>query len=250
MQAYFTLVRRELGAFFVSWTGYTILASVTFLLGFSFASLLNGLNGEATPVPVTQLFFETVYFWLALLFVCPLITMRSFAQEKSTGTYETLMTAPVGDMQVVLAKFTGALLFYLILWLPLVGCVWIVRYYSSDPTTFDGGTIGSTYFGIFLLGCLYMSLGILSSALTRSQIISAMLSFAVGVGLFMVSFLASSIGSHPGWAGKVVSYMSWMEHMRDFSHGAVDSRPVVLSLTLTIFFLFLSWKSVESRRWK
>ena len=250
MRAYWTLVRRELGSFFVSWTGYIIIAAVVFLLGFSFASLLNGLNAQATPAPVTQLFYETLYFWLVLLVVAPLITMRSFAMEKSTGTYETLMTTPVGDVQVVLAKFTGALVFYLVLWLPLLGCVLIVRYYSNDRTAFDPGTVGSTYLGIFLLGCLYMSVGILASALTRSQIIAAMFSFALGIGLFMLSFLTTAVGSQSGWASKTVSYLGLMEHMRDFAHGVVDSRPVVLTLTLTAFFLFLSWKSVESRRWK
>src|SRR5206468_9363451 len=90
MQAYWTLVRRELGSFFVSWTGYIIIAGVVFLLGFSFASLLKILNAQPTPVPVTQLFYESYYFWLILPVVPPIITMRSFALEKSSGTYETL----------------------------------------------------------------------------------------------------------------------------------------------------------------
>ena len=250
MRTFCTLVRRELSSFFVSWTGYIIIAAVAFLLGLSFASLLRGLNAEPTPVPVTQLFYETLYFWIVLLVVAPLITMRSLALEKSTGTYETLMTTPVSDMEVVLAKFTGALLFYLIIWLPLLGCLLIVRYYSNDPTALDPGTVGSTYLGILLLGCLYMSLGVLASALTRSQIIAAMFSFAVGIALFMMSFLTNSVGSNLGWRAKAISYLGWMEHMRDFAHGIVDSRPVVLSITCTLFFLFLSWKSVESRRWR
>ena len=207
-------------------------------------------NAQATPVPVTQLFYETLYFWLVLLVVSPLITMRSFALEKSTGTYETLMTTPVGDAQVVLAKFTGALLFHLVLWLPLLGCVLVVRYYSNDPTAFDPGTVGSTYFGIFLLGGVYMSMGIFASAVTRSQIIAAMLSFAVGITLFMFSFITTSFASGTGWESQMIAQLGLMEHMRDFASGVVDSRPVVLYLTLTIFFLFLSWKTVESRRWK
>ena len=250
MNAFRTLVRRELGTFFLSWTGYVIIAAVVFLLGFSFSSLLNGLNAQATPVPVTQLFYETLYFWLVLLVVAPLITMRSFALEKSTGTYETLMTTQVGDLQVVLAKFAGALIFYMILWLPLLACVLIVRYYSNDPTSFDPGTIASTYLGIFLLGSLYMSAGILASAMTRSQIIAAMSSFALGIGFFMISFLSNSVGSQTDWPARVVGYLGVMEHMRDFAHGVVDSRPVVMSFTLTAFFLFLTWKSVQSRRWR
>ena len=76
MRAYWTLVRRELSSFFVSWTGYIIISGVVFLIGFSFTSLLRGLNAEATPVPLTQLFYETLYFWLVVLIVAPLITMR------------------------------------------------------------------------------------------------------------------------------------------------------------------------------
>jgi ABC-2 type transport system permease protein len=176
--------------------------------------------------------------------------MRSFAMEKASGTYETLMTTPVGDAQVVLAKFTGALMFYLVLWVPLLACVLIVRYYSNDPTAFDTGTVLSTYCGILLLGCLYTSLGIFASAVTRSQIIAAMVSFAAGIALFMLSFLSSSAGSQGGWEAQLVAYFGLMEQMRDFAHGVVDSRPVVLSLSLTVLFLFLSWKTVESRRWK
>ena len=250
MQAYLTLVRRELGSFFKSWTGYIIIAGVMFLLGFSFSSMLKGLNAQPTPVPVTQLFYETLYFWLVLLVVSPLITMRSLALEKSTGTYETLMTTPVGDAQVVLAKFTGALLFYMVLWAPLLACVAIVRYYSNDPTAFDPGAIGATYLGIFLLGCLYMSLGVFASSVTRSQIIAAMFSFAVGISLFMLSFLSSALASQNGLEAQLVAHLGLMEHMRDFAQGIVDSRPVVLYLTATAFFLFLSWKTVESRRWK
>jgi ABC-2 type transport system permease protein len=250
MQAYWTLVRRELGSFFVSWTGYIIIAGVVFLMGFSFSSMLRGLNAQPTPVPVTQLFYETLYFWLILLVVSPLITMRSFAMEKSTGTYETLMTTPVSDAQVVLAKFTGAMLFYLVIWLPLLGCVWIVRYYSNDPTAFDPGTVGSTYLGIFLLGCVYISLGVFASAVTRSQIVAAMFSLAVGITLFMLSFLSAAVASQSGWEAQLVAHLNLMEHLRDFAQGVVDSRPVLLYLSLTAFFLFLSWKTVESRRWK
>lgn len=250
MQAFSALVRRELGLFFKSWTGYIIIAGVMFLLGFSFWSMLEGLNSDPTPVPITQLFYETLYFWLILLVVSPLITMRTFALEKSTGTYETLMTTPVGDAQVVLAKFAGALLFYLILWLPLLACIGIVRYYSHDPTALDPATIGTTYLGIGLIGSVYLSLGIFTSAMTRSQIIAAMFSFAVGITLFMLSFLSSAFATKTGWEAQFISHLALMEHMRDFAQGIVDSRPVILYITLTSFFLFLSWKSVESRRWK
>lgn len=250
MAAFGTLVRRELGSFFVSWTGYVIIAVVVFLIGFGFTSMLKNLNAEATPLPLTQLFYESLYFWLILLVVSPVITMRSFAQEKSSGTYETLMTTPVSEAQVVLAKFAGALLFYLILWLPLLGCLLVVRYYSNDPTAWDPVTVRTTFLGIFLLGTLYMSMGVFASALTRSQIIAAMVSFAMGISLFMLSFLSAALEAHSGWKAQLVGHLALMDHMRDFAAGVVDTRPVVFYLSFSVFFLFLTWRVVESRRWK
>src|ERR671919_49427 len=133
MQAYWTLVRRELGAHFFSWTGYVVIACVVFLMGLSFNSLLVALNSEATDQPVTEVFYSTYFFWLILLFGAPVITMRSFALEKYSGTFETLMTAPVSDLQVVLAKFTGVLLFYMLTWLPLLACIGVVCYFTRQP---------------------------------------------------------------------------------------------------------------------
>ncbi len=250
MQAFVALVRRELGSFFKAWTGYIIIAGVAFLLGVGFWSMLEAFNSESTPVPLTRLFFQAPYFWAILVFVAPLITMRSFAQEKSSGTYETLMTTPVGDAQVVLAKFTSALLFYLLAWLPLLVCIGVVRYYSKDPNSLDLVTLSTTYLGVGLIGCVYLSIGIFASTMTRSQIISFMISLAFGLTLLAMSVLSSTFATKTGWLAQVIAHMALVEYMHDFAQGIVDSRPVILYLTLTMFFLFLSWKSVESRRWK
>lgn len=250
MQAYLTLVRRELGSLFKSWIAYVILAAVMLLLGVSFVFLLRALNMESTPVPLTLLFYDTFFFWIILLLVTPLITMRTLALEKSTGTFETLMTTPVHDGQVVLAKFTGALLFFVVLWLPLLPCLLIVRHFSSDPTALAAGTIASTYLGILLLGCVYLSLGIFASAVTRSQIVAAMIAFALGIPLFCLSFLGAMLPTQTGLLRQVVSHVAWMEHMSQFAQGTVDLRPVVLCLSITGFFLFLALKAVEARRWR
>ena len=132
------------------------------------------------PMPVTELFYSTPFFWLILLLTAPVITMRLFALEKFSGTFETLMTTPVSDVQVVAAKFTAAMVFYMLMWLPLLGCLLIVRHYTNDTRALDAGVVGSTFLGILLLGGLFISLGCFASALTRSQIIAAMISLAFG----------------------------------------------------------------------
>ena len=250
MRAYGTLVRRELGAFFASWTGYVVLAAVMFLVGLSFVMLLKSLKGEATALPLTQLFYEYLSFWFIVIITAPVITMRSFALEKSSGTYETLMTTPVGDAQVVLAKFTAALLFHLILWVPLLPCLLLVRHYTSDPSAFTAGTVASIYLGILLLGSVYMAMGVFASAITKSQISAAMVGLVAGFTLFMCSFLGAIFPTQSSGLGAVVAYLGLMDHMRDFAQGIIDLRPVVFYLSLTSFFLVLTWKVVESRRWK
>ena len=110
MRVWLTLVRRELAGYFVSWTGYVVIAVVAFLFGLSFFILLNQMNLSEADMPLTELFYDklALFLWLILLLASPLITMRTFAHEKFSGTFETLMTTPVSDLQVVLAKFFGA----------------------------------------------------------------------------------------------------------------------------------------------
>ena len=250
MQAYLTLVRRELTSYFLSPIGYTIIAGVQLLLGLSLVIVLKALNGQPFDVPVTEAFYNNGLCWLVLLLAAPVITMRSFAFEKFSGTYETLMTTPVSDLQVVLAKFTGALLFYLAAWLPLLAYPWLLRHYSVDLAQVERGAVGGTFLGIFLFGALYTALGCFASSLTRSQIIAAMNTFALGLGLFLVSFLSLIIPPGPGWESAALAHISMIEHMRDFSRGIVDTREVAYYVSLTAFFLFLTLKVVESRRWK
>jgi ABC-2 type transport system permease protein len=250
MQPYLTLVRRELGAYFVSPTGYIIIAGVQLLLGLSFTLILQALDGVPFDMPVTEKFHETGMFWLILLLAAPVITMRSFALEKFSGTYETLMTAPVSDFQVVFAKFTGALVFYLAAWSPMLAYPYLLRHYAVDFPPIDPGNVAGMFCGIFLFGCFYMSLGCFASSLTRGQIVAAMNTFALGMGLFMLSYLPFIVPPRPGWQSALYSHISMIEHLRDFSRGVVDTRHVVYYLSLTVFFLFLNLKVVESRRWK
>src|SRR5581483_8504710 len=157
------------------------------------------------------------YFWFIILLGGPVITMRLFALEKYSGTFETLMTAPIGDLQVVLAKFTAAMIFYLLMWLPSLACMLILRRYISNTTTFDPGLFGSLFLGLFLLGGLFVSFGCLASAVTRNQITAAMISFAGAFSLFVVSTLANHWPIHIPWLADVVSQISLVEQMMDFA---------------------------------
>jgi len=250
MRVYLTLVRRELGSHFYSWAGYVVIALVLFLLGLSSVDLLQRLNGEAIDQPLTGVFYSTWYIWLILLLASPVITMRSFALEKFSGTYETLMTTPVSDLQVVLAKFTGAMGFYVLMCVPMLSWLFVARPFSSGSSVLDGGTIASTFLGILLWGGLYMALGCLASACTRSQIIAVIVSVAAGISLFMISYISLAFAPQTGWKAQLFSHVGLIEHMGDFARGVIDTRPLVFYLSFTLLFLFLTLKVVESRRWK
>lgn len=249
MQTYLTLTRRELGSFFYSWVGYIVIAGAVFLMGFSFVILLGQLQGESTALPITEVFLSLCY-WLIVLFSAPIITMRLFALEKYSGTFETLMTAPVGDLAVVLAKFTAALIFYMVMWLPLLGCILILRYFSHGSNLLDPATLGTTFLGIFLIGALYMSIGCFASALTRSQIVAAMVSFAFGLAFFLASYLNNPFPQEKTWQVEALNAVCILEQMKDFARGVVDTRYIVFYMTASAFFLYLAYRVIESRRWK
>jgi ABC-2 type transport system permease protein len=242
-------MRRELAGYFLSFTGYVIISATAFLLGLSFVVLIENFQLEPTPAPVTELFYNTQLFWLVLLLLVPIITMRLFALEKFTGTFETLMTTPVGDFEVVAAKFSAAMIFYLVIWAPLIAYMYVVSHYTTGSAGLDPAILSSTCLGIFLVGCVYVSLGCFASALTRSQVTASMFSLALGVSLFLLYFLADRVPS-ANWWSQTLSLFSLPDHMHDFARGVVDTRVIVLYVSLTFFFLFLTLRVIESRRWK
>ena len=250
MNIFQALIRRELSMFFQGPTAFIIISAVLFLIGLGFLVVLYGLNGEATPMPVTQIFYETYFFWLILLLITPVITMRSFAMERASGTYESLMTAPIGDWQVVLSKFTGALLFYMILWAPLLACSIVVRFYVGESAVLGFGTMFTTSMGILMIGSLYVSIGCFASALTQNQAVAAVSSFAIGAALFFTGFFSYFSGDRTDFFSKLSRHISLSNHMESFTRGILDLGAIIFFLSLTSLFLYLTHKVVESRRWK
>ena len=250
MHVFLTLMRRELGTFFVSLTGYVITSGVALLSGLTFWVLIRNMGGAGYQLPVTELFFQSPMFWFILLIANAVITMRLYAHEKYSGTYETLMTTPVGDLQVVSAKFAAAWVFYMIMWLPFLGCCYIIQHYARQSGALDAGVLISTFTGIGLFGAFFISFGGLASALTESQMVAAMLSLLMGMALFALSYVAGPGFSGGSWQEQVMSRFGFFEQMQEFAHGVIDTRSVLLLLSLTFFFMFLTLRVVESRRWK
>jgi ABC-2 type transport system permease protein len=241
------LWRREIAAYFLSPIAYLTMLSFLVLNAVSFLLMVHWLDGRATDSSVMQSFFNTFFYWVSMLFVVPVITMKLFAEEKRMGTLETLMTAPVSDLAVVLSKFFSAAAFFAVMWMPTLLYAWILNYFARDATPIDWGPVAAAYFGTLLVGCLYISLGLLASSLTHNQIVAAIVGFVVIATMFFLGFL-SRIG--PSWVQSFFGYLASVEHMSDFARGQVDLRRVLFYISVTAFVLFATQKIVESRKWR
>ncbi|MFH0880061.1 MAG: ABC transporter permease [Lentisphaerota bacterium] len=248
MSSFWPLWKREIGAYFLSPIAYVVTVFFLVVMGFSFWMLASILAQGTEGVAVMNELFGSIFFWMAMMVVIPVITMRLFAEEKRSGTMETLMTAPVTDTAVVLAKFFGAWSFFVVMWLPTLGYAFILKRYSALSAPVDFGPMASGYLGAFLLGGFYLSIGLFCTALTRNQIVAAISCFALICMAFFAGFTPYLARTET--LQDFGSYISSVEQMLDFSRGAVDTRPIVLYLSGTALMLFATVKVVESRKWK
>jgi len=249
MRVFLTLWRREMAQYFLSPIAYVTAFFFLVIMGFSFWMLVSVmLQGAAGVTVMEELFGRSIFFWLALLISAPVLSMRLFAEEKRSGTMEALLTAPVSEVAVVLAKYAGALTFFIVMWLPTASYAVILRGFSPQTAPPDLGPMAAGYVGAFLVGAFYLAVGLLCSVLTRNQVIAAISTFA----LLLVCFLSGFIPylARVDLVRDVGAYFSSVQHMMDFSRGALDTRPVVLYVTATAWLLFATVKVLESRKWK
>jgi len=234
-----TLAQRELSVCFFSPIAYIVIAIFLLVTGILFGTLnfvpgaeasLRRIMGDLMPI--------------ILVFILPMITMRLLAEEFRSGTIETLMTAPVSDADVVLGKFLGAFAFHLIMMASTLLYAVLVAIWGSV----DIGMLACTYLGLILLGAFYISVGLFFSAWTGNQVIAVVCSFVL---LAILTFLANYLGQHlSGLPRIILQQLDVFSHYPDFSRGALVLNHVVFFVTMTALFLFLTVKTLESRRWR
>jgi ABC-2 type transport system permease protein len=233
-----TVAGRELGAYFLSPIAYAVNAVFLFACGMAFGlgTFFNG--GEAS----LRSMFE---FWIVLIlvFVLPMLTMRLVSDELRTGTIETLMTVPVTETDIVLGKFLGAFAFFLILLVAILLYPLLLSMYGS----IDLKLLLCHYIGLVLLGALYIAVGLFFSACTKHQVIAVLISFAL---LALMTFASHALAQLvEGWPRVILQQISVRTHFSEFVRGMLDLNHVVFFLTTTGFFLFLTVKRLEMRRW-
>jgi ABC-2 type transport system permease protein len=237
---------REFRSYFFSPIAYIVAALLLLVNGAVFSLIVGYLNDPRSAVgaPLELFFGQTIFFWLILLFVAPVLTMRLLSEERRSGTIEVLMTAPVTEGQVVVGKYLAAFLFYLFLWLPTVTYPLLLSYYSEV----DWGPVASGYLGILGIGGLFLSIGVLASSMTRSQLVAAVLTFAMLIPLFMFGLLENLFNDDS--LRQIFSYLNLWQHMEEFSKGIVDTRRIVYYLSATSLFLFLAARVLEKKKWR
>lgn len=249
MRGVLTVARREIFAFFVSPVAYVVLTAwlvffgaVFYVLAMLFASQPPGAGANL----LEAFFGGTTLFYLALLIFPPLLTMRLLAEERASGTIEALMTAPIGELQIVLGKYLAALFFWVVLWLPTLMYVWLAAGTGKDVV--DLGAIGATYLGLFCIGVFYMAVGLLMSALSPNQIVAAVLTFLVLGGLFVIGLAGYATLDDEKRA--VFEYVGMWTQMAAFAKGIVDTRYLVYDFSLAIVALFLCVGVLQANRWQ
>jgi len=249
MAVFISLLKKELRTCFYSPIAYVVMFFFWALTGGNFIWLLSQLaHGESLTI-ATQLMFSGPLLTFAIPVIVPLITMRLFAEERKLGTLEALLTTSVKVPELVLAKFIGAWIVYMVLWLPTLVYVFFQhRLAPAEVAGFpDGGAMIAGAVGVMLVGALYVAIGLFMSTLTSNQIVAAISGFAILMGGLFVSMYMAYTAQSPG-VRLLGHYYSSFAHMMDFARGVLDSRIVVMYITHAAWFLFAAIRVVESKR--
>ena len=248
-----TLAQKELRAYFVSPIAYVLLVFFALLFGYFYVSSINfmvqlsmgqfGMGGpqiiNINEFMIRPLFGNTA---VILLFMLPMLTMRSFAEEKRSGTIELLLTSPLTDFQIILGKFLGAMALYtLMLSLTLVHIG--VLFWYGEP---EWAPVLSGYLGLLLMGGSFISIGLAISSMTKNQIVAGDSTFAVLLLSWIIIWMGDASGT---MTQSVLAYLSILEHLDDFSKGVIDTTHVTYYVSFITLGLFLTAKSMDMARW-
>ena len=255
MRNMLAIAQKELRSYFASPIAYIVIGLFALFYGYFFALMLqvfirNGMNmgamgGGQQPMNINQDMLRPVLqnVTILLLFLMPAITMRTYAEERRSGTIELLLTSPLTDFQIIMGKFLGALSLYASMLAVTAIHLGILFWYGSP----EWKPIVTQYLGLLLLGGSFLSVGLFISTLTTNQIVAYIVTFSVFLLLWVISWFGSI---STGLVTDVTAYLSIIEHFDDFSKGVIDTTHIVYYVSLISFGLFLTAKSVDTARWQ
>ena len=248
------IAHKELKSYFASPIAYIVIGFFSLLFGYFFYALLlyferqslqfAGLGAQQT-LNVNDQLIRPVFLnaSVILLFVLPMVTMRTYAEEKRSGTIELLLTAPLTDFQIIMGKFLGAMALYAAM-LAITIIHMALLFAFGNPELLP---IVTAYLGLLLMGGCFVSVGLLISSLTKNQIVAGMITFAVFLLLWVINWIGSFTGPT---TQDVLNYLSITDHLDDFTKGIIDTKHLVYYVSFIAFGLFLTARSVDTERWR
>jgi ABC-2 type transport system permease protein len=251
------IAHKEIRAYFTSPIAYIVIGLFALLFGYFFVAILTffvqrsmqmmqiGGPGGPPPLNINEMMIRPLMqnVTVLVLFVMPMITMRTYAEEKRSGTIELLLTSPVTDVQIILGKFLGAMTLYVVMLAVTLIHVGLLFVYGNP----EWKPIATSYLGLLLLGGCFISLGLFISSVTKNQIVAGMITFAVFLFLWIITWIGSFSGPT---VSAITTYLSIVDHGEDFWKGVIDTTHLVYYLSFIAFGLFLTVKSVDSERWR
>lgn len=242
-----TVFRRELSGLFLSPLAWTLSFLVVLANGFVLLHALERESGGDVDDALGLLLGSGLPFWILSALLAPLVTMRMISEESRSGVLEFLLTAPVGDLAVVLGKALAATAFFALLWAS-VGLYGLAASALGAPP--DWGILFTSWLGATLVGGLFVAIGLAASALSDTPLVAAFLASVVNLAFFFGTKLASGARARSELVDAVFAKLDvTAAYQGSFQTGALDSAHVVFFLAWTAAFLFLAVRLVESRRW-
>ncbi len=253
MRHFFILLKHELRMLLISPSTYIASFLFLILMGTLYWFILQEMVTRPQEELPSVEFFR--YFWIPTFFVIPLLTMRSIAGERSIGTLDTLLTTPTSSTAIVLSKFAGAYIFYMLLWLATLGFPLLAA--KIFPNAAESGKLleiapilGSLTF-IAISGILFVSIGIFASSMTRSQLVAGMFTFttlfAVIIGGQLIGNMAKESIDLSGWVGEIANYLQIFSHLDDFARGIIDTRPFFYYTSMGALLLGMTKLAIEAK---
>lgn len=252
MRNVIAIAQKELRSYFASPIAYIIVGFFALPFGVFFylyldvfvkQSLQMGQMGGAVNINQQVIRYVLQNASVIILFVMPMITMRTYSEEKRSGTIELLLTSPVTDVEIILGKFFGALGLYIAMLIVTLFYIGILFVYGNP----EWRPLVAGYLGLLLMGGAFVAIGLLISSTTNNQIVAGIVSFVVFLLLWIIGWFSESAGPT---IGAICSYLSITDHFDDFSKGIIDTKHVIYYLSLITFGLFLTAKSVDTERWR
>jgi ABC-2 type transport system permease protein len=245
---------KELRAYFASPIGWVLIGFFALLYGYFFYALLAfferqsmqmGMQMGPQSMNINQMLIAPLLMnvTVVLLFILPMVTMRTYAEEKRSGTIELLLTSPLTDWQIILGKFAGAMLLYAAMLAVTLIHMGLLFLYGNP----EWKPVLTGYLGLLLVGGCFISVGLFISSLTKNQIVAGAITFAVFLMLWVINWIGTFVGPT---AQAVLQHLSITEHFDDFARGVLDSKHLVYYTSFILFGLFLTAKSVDSERWR